>query len=323
MINVNEQYLQLSRHWIKQKIKNREQLVTTLSQEKGSKELLSRSTRKSPTAAIVFFALSLLIEFSIAWYFVSSKLMDKTALVATSHVPFSFTVTISPVFHLLPAGVIIVLLSTWIYFTKRTAFLPRNTLRKKSMPEKKPYSRSKTRFQSFRRFSRNVDRRYQRFSRRLADSYHRLSSTVLKIRWVSYIYKRLSSARVATRGAIITLTVFLVFFFLTYLWGYPSSIYNSVIGFYRVNPVFLNFVLQTTKIGRGLAHALPSLNSAILNGAPGFRSALENFGAGFVSPVATLDPLAKYTFFQYSAAIISAAVLLIYGEISPYFRRKS
>ena len=307
-------------------------MVAILSSEKSLKRLMFRwTTRKGFTAVIAFLVLSFLVEYLLVWFFTSSKLMDKTALVTTIQVPFiewSFTITISPIFHFIPTGVIIVLLSAWMYFTKRTATLPRKTefVRKTFVTEKKQYSKGKIRFKQFRRFSRNMDRRFRSLNKRLGIFYHRLGSAVLRIRGLSYIFQRLSFARAATKSAVTTITVFLVFFFLLYLWGYPNSIYNSVTGFYRMNPAFLNFVLQTTNIGRGMAQVLSpigALNSAILNAAPGFRSALENLGTTLVSPVAALDPIAKYAFFQYFAAIISAVIVLIYGESSPYSRRKS
>ena len=295
-----------------------------MSSEKSSRRpMLGRTARKSFAAVITFLALSFLVEYLLVWSFTLSKPIDRTALVATFQIPSSgwaFTIVISPIFHLLPAGVIIVLLSSWMYFTKRTT-LPRLTesARKTSVTQKKMYSKSNTRFKQFRRFSRNVDRSFQSLNKRL----RRLGSAVLRIPGVSYISQRLSSSRAATNGAVTTLTVFLAFFVLLYLWGYPSAIFNSVTGFYRLNPAFLNFVLQTTNISRGVAQRLfPALNLAVLNAAPGFRSGLWNFGISLVSPVSTLDPIAKYAFFQYFAAIISAVTVLLYVESSHYPHRK-
>ena len=303
-------------------------MVTTLSSEKGLKRPVFRwTTRKGFTAALLFFALAILTEYFLVCFFVSSKLMDRTAFVTTLQVPligWFFAITISPLFHLIPVGVIIVLFSAWMYFTKSIATVPRKAepVRKTLATGKKKILRGKMRFKQFRRFSRNVDRRFRSLSRRFEAFYHRLSSAALRIRGVSYVFQRLSFAKAAIKSAVITIVIFLVFFFLFYLLGYPSSIYNAVTGFYRADPAFLNFVMQTINVSRGLTQALSPINNALLNAAPGFRSALENSGAPLVGSMFKLDLATKYVFFQYLAAIVSALVVLIYGESIPYSRRR-
>ena len=303
-----------------------------MSSEKVLKRPVFRWTiGKGFTATLLFFALAIITEYFLVWFFVSSRLIDRTAFVTTLQVPLTgrfFALTISPLFHLIPFGVVVVLFSAWTYFTKsiETVSQRGEPVKKTLTPRKRKISRGKTHFKQFGRFSRKVDRRFRSLRIRLEASFHRVSSAALRMRGVSYVFQRLGLAKAAIKSAVITIVVFLVFFFLFYLLGYPSSIYNAVTGLYRADPTFLNFVIQTTSIGRGLAQVLApirALTSATLNAAPGFRSTLENLGTPLVSPVATLDSIAKYAFFQYFAAIISALILVIYGESSPYPRHKS
>jgi len=66
----------------------------------------------------LFLAPALISEFIIVSFFVYSGLTDIFALKF-------FAVTISPLFHLLPLAVIVVLVLSWIYLTKHMFMEPR------------------------------------------------------------------------------------------------------------------------------------------------------------------------------------------------------
>jgi hypothetical protein len=294
-----------------------------VSTEKRWKRLIFRWTApKGFTAIVLFSALALLIEYVLVSSFMSFGLKDKTPLTTTFQFPLTqslFTITISPLFHLTPFGVIVVLVSSWTYLTKYMAVAPRRV-----KPVKKPLKIQK------KRLSKRVGGKFRKISRAFKSFYRRLSSAVLRVRGVSYVLKRLFFARAAVKSTVSIITVFLASFLALYIIGYPTLTYDAVVRLYQLNPSFLGFVLKTTEVAQGIAQALSpigwlasAINNALLAAAPGFRSALENFGASTTGPVTKLDLLGRYALCQNLAAWGSAVTALAYGQYTRLYRRKS
>ncbi|NIR86787.1 hypothetical protein GWO13_04125 [Candidatus Bathyarchaeota archaeon] len=295
-----------------------------MSTEKRWKRLIFRWTAPKGFTAIVFFsALALLIEYVLVSSFISLGLIDKTSLTTTFKFPLTqspFTITISPLFHLTPFGVIVVLVSSWTYLTKYIAVAPR---RIKSI--KKPPTIKK------KRLSRRGGRKFRKINRALKSFYRRLSTAVLQVRGISYVLKRLFFARAAVKSTVSIVIIFLASFLALYILAYPRLTYDAVVGLYQFSPSFLGFVLKTTEVAQGIAKVLSpiewvgsAINNALLAAAPGFRSALENLGASTTGPITKLDLMGRYVLCQNLAAWASALIALAYGRYTYHsYRRRS
>ncbi len=281
------------------------------------KRLIIRWTRPKGFAAIVLFLLlSLAVELLMVYSFQMLGLVDPTVWTGIYFIPYlnwTFAVSLSPLFHLIPLAVIIVMLSSWAYLTKYTAFIQqRAEPPKRASPQTRRKQESR-RFRSLKRFSKRLTRRLQRVGRSLKSGFQ-------KIRGVSYISQRLHFARAAVRSAIVVLLVFLSIAFLLIIVEYPDLIHRWTVNLYRSSPALLNFVVGIGQWLRGVGEALPplgGLGSGLINAlagvAPGFRHSLEGAGTGLAGPIAQLDVVGKYVLSQNLAAWTSALIALVYG----------
>ena len=274
-----------------------------MSSEKHRKRLLFKWTaRKGLTATLLFLALALFIEYLVVYLFTSFGLTDT----------FLFTdLPISPLFHLLPLGVTVVLVSSWMYLTKHIAVVPQKKAPTK--PKRQHLRTRKVRFKSIKRFFKRISRKFGWISRPIESFYQR----------------HFAKATVKSTATIIG--VFLVSILTLYTVESPSFIYEVVTGFYRANPAFHGFVLKTFEITQEIGQTLTPLgwigstiNNALLAMAPGFRSALEGFGTSITGSMVTLDLVWKYAICQNIAAWASALTALAYGQYAshPYRRYK-
>jgi hypothetical protein len=269
------------------------------SEERWKRLIFRWTAPKGFVAIVLFFALAFLFEYLMVYFFTFSGLTDNFAFKF-------FTITISPLFHLMPLGVMFVLISSWAYLTKYVAVVPRRTSPAKKPSERhrrQPRRARKTRFKSFRNFFR------------------RIGAAFLRIRGVSYVQQRLFFARAAVKSTTTVLTVFLVSVLTLYILVYPNLSHDIAIGLYSANPSFHGFVLKTIEIAKGIAQALSPIGwlASAIDGtlravAPGFRNAIEGLGSSMTGPLTNLDLVWKYTLCQNAAAWISAIVILAYGE---------
>ncbi len=234
------------------------------------------------------------------------------------------TITISPLFHLMPLGVILVLISSWMYLTNYVAVVPRGP-----SPARKPLKRHrrqarrarKQRFKSSGNLFTKIGRKLGKFSRAINAFFGRIGAAFLRIRGVSYVQRRLSFARAAVKSAATVLTVFLVSVLALYILVYPNLFNDLAIGLYSENPSLHGFVLKTIDVARGIAQTLSpigwlasTINDALRGVAPGFRNAFEGLGAPMAESLTNIDVLWKFTICQNAAAWISAMLVLAYGE---------
>lgn len=306
-----------------------------MTSEKRWRPLVFRWTAlKGFTAIVLFFALSFFIEYLVVTFFLSSGLTDQFLMMQTLQIPgssLSFTVTISPLYHLIPLGVIFVLISSWTYLTKYIAVVPHGVKpSRKSTPLRKKYQKPKRRrFKTFRRFSEWLSKKFQRVSWAFKGFFRRISSALLRIRGISYIMQRLFFARAALKSAVTVLAVFLVSAFGLYLLAYPTLMYDVVVGFHRGNPSFHGLVLKTIEMINGLGQVLSpiglgsSINNALTAAALGFYTTFKGFGTSVTQPLSQLDLVWKYTLCQNFAAWISALMAWAYGQYtSRLYRRR-
>jgi len=287
-----------------------------LSETSGKRLVFKWAAPKGFAAILLFLLLALFFEFLLVYSFQSFGLTDKGAWTGILQIPvsnWSFSVSISPMFHLLPVTVIIVLVSSWAYLIKYTAFVPsRAEATRGTLPSTRRET-ERRRFKWLRGFSKSISRRLQRIWRSVKAGFQQM-------RGVSYVSKRLYLARATVKSALTVLAVFLSMSLLLNNVVYPDLIYHGVVDLYRGNPSFLGFVKGTTDLVRGVGQALPpvsglgtAINDAFLGAAPGFRSSLAGFGAALTGSLVGLDVTGKYVLGQNVAAWMSALLALIYG----------
>jgi len=288
------------------------------STETRWKHMIVRWTgRKGVAAILLFFVLAIMLEVLLVYSFQMLGLVDRNAWTTTLLIPYvswAITLSISPLFHLLPIGVIVVLLSSWTYLTKYTAFIPQRveTPKRGLAPTRRELETR--RFKSIRRFSKRLTRRLQRIGRAL-------KSGVQRIRGVSYISQRLFFARAAIRSATIVVLVFLSAVFLFALVEYPNLIHGWTLNLYKGSPAFLSFVSGTTRWFNSVGQAMPAvgglgsaINTAFLGAASGFRQSLTSAGAPLTRSIVQLDVVGKYVLSQNVAAWVSALFALAYSS---------
>jgi len=272
--------------------------------------------RKGFAAIILFFVLSVLIEVVMVYSFQMFGLVDSNAWTGALSIPslnWSLAISMSPLFHLLPISVIVVLLASWTYLTRYTAFIQQRVEPAKRAPPSAQRMQESRRFRSLRRFSKRLIRRLQRAGRAVTSGFQ-------KIRGVSYISQRLHFARAAVRSAMVVLLVFIAIAFLAVNVGYPNLIYNWTVNLYRGSPALLNFVVGVGQSLRGIGEAAPPLGglgsaayNALVGAAPDFRHSLEGAGTALTQPIVQSSVADKYILSQNLAAWTSAIIALMYG----------
>jgi len=309
-----------------------------VASEKPWKRLIFRWTaRKGVTAIILFLALALFMEYFLVLFFMSYGLTDESAVAQTFQFPGTslyFTLGVSPLFHLIPIGVVAVLVSSWTYLFRHVAVVPRKTEHVKKeleMRRERRLKMRKERFKWIRRFSKAVGKKFQGVSRAIKGFSRRVRAAFLRIRGVSYVTQRLAFARAAIKSTVTVILVFIVMVLAIYLMAYPRLIQDAVVGFYKGNPSFHGFVLKTIEVANGIAQALSpiggiasAINDALRAVAPGFRSAIEGLGAAITGSLVKLDLTSKYLICQNFAAWISAIAAVAYGQhASRLYRRRA
>lgn len=272
---------------------------------------------KSFVAILLFFAIAAFFEYLMVCFFSFSGLTDNFTF-------NFFNTSISPLFHLMPLGVMFVLLSSWMYLTKCVGMMPRRML-----PSKKPLERHrrrirrprKTRFGQFRNFLTKIWRKLGRVGRASKAFFRRIGDVFPRSRRVSSARKRPFFARAAVKSTATVLTVFLVSVLSLYSLVHPSLLHDLATGLYDANPVFHGFVLKTIEMAQGFAQVsfpigwlASTIDRALRAVAPGFRTIIEGFVTPATESLTNLDLVGKYTLCQNAAAWISAIVALGYGE---------
>ena len=299
------------------------------SKKRWKRLIFRRTTRKGLTAIILFFTLAIIIEYLIVALFLSFGLVDKNLLTQTFQFPGTnifFTLSISPLFHLIPIGIIFVLGANWVYLT-RYVVVPRRIepLKKPSMRSKDRFQKPKLRrFKSISQFSKSLSKRFERISRSLEAFFNRIIAAFLRIRGISYVTQRLSFARASVKSSATVLALFIVSAFALYLLVQPTFIYDIVVGLYTGNP---SLPLAIRGITDGIASSpigglTTAVNDALAGIAIGFWNTFEGAGK-LTESLVQLDLTWKYVICQNIAAWVSALAVWAYGKYSSHlYRRK-
>jgi hypothetical protein len=255
-----------------------------LAAQKPQKPSIVRWTSLKGIASIlVFLVLAILIECAIILY--------ANGLGLTENPDNRILNVISPLFHLVPAAVIITLVFSWNYLA-RCITMKTQIAKKKALTAKKEKPKK-----SF---------------------FGGLKAKILSIKiFVGFQQKM---ANVTVKSALTILLLFIVFAFTFFLLAYPRIIYEAVANAYRNNTALLNFVKGTTGALAPIFWMFSAVGNALVSLAPAFRDFVLALGT-IISPLVSLDAAGKYLVVQNAAAWISALLALTYGEYERKGRR--
>jgi hypothetical protein len=229
----------------------------------------------------LFLALAFISEFFMVSFFAGSGLTET----------YAYPLPVSPLFHLLPLAVILVLVSSWMYLTRHIAMRPHRI---------SPSKVSKSR----RRRSRRTTKSARGIMGAVKKLFSKISS-VFRSSGVSSTPQRLSFGSLAFESTATVLTIFLLSIILLSALVYPNLFTNFAAGFYSKTSPLQGFM-------QSLADVLVPIASGLDSIAPGFRSAFEGIVSARLPSLTEGDLLWRYVFCQNAAAWVSALAALAY-----------
>ena len=242
----------------------------------------------------IFVIFALVCEFFIVSFFAYSGLAEASEL------------PISPLFHLLPLTVILVLVSSWIYLTKQVVTRPHKvSVIKVSKKRRRRPRRLRTRSRPS-------------FVERIRRVFMKINSTLYSADDESFVKRTRSFWNIALETAVTVLAIFLIAVILLAVLVYPNLFTEFATGLYNANTALYGFVLSIAEALNGILEALGPINDFFSGIAPGFRSAFETVVSPRTQHLASSDILWRYVFCQNAAAWISAVSALAYSR---YFLR--
>lgn len=242
----------------------------------------------------LFLALALVSEFFMVSFFTGAGLKEAFAIKL-------FTISVSPLFHLLPLGVVVVLVSSWIYFTKHLVKVSRRkSLTKTSKIRSRRIRRRKSRIN----FLQRIVPAIENFLNKIGNFFGQSGG-------VSSVQRRLSFGRLAFESTVTVLTVFLLSIIIVSVLVYPRLFTDFAVGFYSANSALHGFLLQLNGI---LQAFLSPINGGLHALAPGLRNVFEGLVSSKFPSFTGEDLLWRYVFCQNAAAWISALAALAYGK---------
>lgn len=265
------------------------------------KRLVFRWTALKGLVAIILFLISAtLIECLVVLYAANLGVEDETVLKLDLPFTENMTITISPLFHIVPIAVMITLVFSWTYLTKHTAV--------------KTYRTQKEKARQSQRREKTVG-----FSERAKSFFGKIKSGLLKVKAIAYLWQKIHFGRAVIKSALTIILVFVAFVLAISFATYPQLIHHFISNAFATNTALLGVVKSTSNLATGIAEALQpigwfcsAINNALISVAPGFRSFAAGVGT-LIRPLADLDDFGKYLVFQNVAAWGSAVTALAYG----------
>jgi hypothetical protein len=279
------------------------------TQPEQKRQVIRSTTLKRFVTVILFLVLAALIEYLVVLYAMRLGVEDTSILAWSFKFPgtgWPVTLAISPAFHLVPICLVITLAFSWAYLTRKVS-LRRQEIRRGKV---ETFQRQKVEKRGF----------TSRISRAARDFSRRIKSRLPKTKGISYFSQRIRVTRATVRSALIVLLAFVAFTLLFSLLAYPQAIYRFVANVYQTNPSLRSFVIGVDTWAKGAAQALgpigwlsTSINNALIAASPGVGILGVGLG-GLMSPIASLNNVDKYLFFQNAAAWVSVLAIIFYGE---------
>jgi len=269
-------------------------------------------------AIILFLAIAVVLECLIIYSSTRLGLVDTNPLVFNV---FSFTVSISLLFHLLPLSVIIVLFSSWIYLTRSVT-----TTTSKIQPTKPPRPPLPSR--RYEKKSLKILRRFiNKINKAIEGIGQKIKTKTSKTRLAQYLKQHIVGTAIFKSAWKIIIS-FSVLAFVIFLITYPRLIPNAVMWLFGGGEsVFLGFITWTINAANAIGQTLSPLgwlaatiNSGLATMAPGFRNAVIGLTTPIIKPLVELDLAGKYVLVQNVAAWFAAIIALYAGH--PTRRRR-
>ncbi len=281
-------------------------MVNILGQEEDKRRLIFRwITIRGLMAILLFLVFTVALEYLVCLYALSLGVEDVAPIEFSFQFPATtwiFSMTISPLFHLVPISVVVSLASSWTYLTRRIAVEATDKWKGRIRPDAAPRVRE-----------RGVESLVTRIQRSLRG----VASGFLRIRGIAYMWKKIHFARATIRSALTVLLLFGLSALVFSALAYPQLIHWAVSNLYQYNPSLLDFVNSANGLGRTIADSIDPIrwiSFGVYNGltsvAPGFRDFALDTGS-LIGPLALLDNASKYLVLQNAAAWVSASTALI------------
>jgi len=230
---------------------------------------------------VAFLALVALLEFGIIQFSTSLGVSDSLVINLGA-------ISISPLLHVLPLIVIIVLTLSWLYLNEA---LKLASYRKRERPPEKLKKKRKV---------------------------GKIGQFLQKIKFPEQL-KKIAENNIF-KGAFATIIFFTSLVLIIYLIVYPDLLYNFTYSMFKSNPSILGFAIAIRNFAFSIGQTISPLGwiaSSIDNGlkaaAPGFRNSFSGFGS-LVNTLASLDANSKYIICQNLAAWIPALTIIAYGK---------
>jgi hypothetical protein len=250
-----------------------------------------RTTLKGWETMLLFLVIAVMIEVLVVLYALSLGVEDSMPLRWSFVFPgtsFTTTITISPLFHVVPIAVVLTLMSSWAYLKKQMAIKPSGAQRTRSSIIGKRAKAKKT------------------YLSRLGSIFSRKESA-------TGFRKEARPRRPSLRSALIVLITFSALLLMISLFAFPGLVYQFAANLYENNPSLDNFARGTATY---LGMVFSSINNALIGAAPGFGNFVIALGS-VIGPLATLDNAGKYLVFQNAAAWASTLIAILYARYGP------
>lgn len=261
--------------------------MRTLATQPAQRRILfHRTTSKGLLAIALFTLLAIFVEYLIILYAMSLGTADR-ALIMFS---WPTSITISPLFHIVPIAVVVTLVACWAYLTKK---LVTRRLEQKIVSKSQKHSKAALTAKTEQKPKQTAWQRTRR------------------------------SWRIVKTAIIVTL-FFLLFTLMVTVLAYPGLIYSTIVSGYQNNLSLTNLVSTVNNAIQGFNQAagpLGGIAMAINNGirvlSPGIKAAGTALG-NVLTPLATIDPAGKYLAIQNIAAWTTVFAVVFYAR---YTRR--
>jgi len=240
-----------------------------------------RATSRGILAVAFFTLLAIVIESLIVLYAISLGTTDRALIIFT----WPTTITISPLFHIVPIPVVMILVACFAYLTKKLVTRP---LEQKTVSKPQKHSKAP------------------------------LTKTEQKPNQTGW--QRILQRNRNIKTAIIVTLFFLLFTLAVTVLAYPQLIYSTIVSGFQNNPSLANFASTVNNVIQGFNQAtgpLGGIATAINNGirilSPGIRAAGTALG-NTLAPLATIDAAGKYLAIQNVAAWITVFAVIFYSR---------
>jgi len=230
----------------------------------------------------LFLVLAFISEFFMVSFFMGSGLTETSA----------YPLPVSPLFHLLPLAVILVLVSSWMYLTNHIATRPHRI---------SPAKVSKIR----RRRPRRTTKSTRGIMGAVKKVFSKIDSVFLRSSGGLSAPRRLSFGSLAFESTVTVITIFLLSSILLSVLVYPNLFTDFAAGFYSETSPLQGFM-------QSLAEGVVPIASGLDSIASSFRSAFEGIVSTKLPSLTEGDLLWRYVICQNAAAWISAISALAY-----------